>query len=165
MGRITTPAPLRADLDVEDFSCGNYTLDEWLKRRALKNEGIGASRTFVVCEGKSVVGYYALATGAVAQNDAPGKIRRNMPDPIPVIILGRLAVDKKWQNQKLGEDLLQDAIKRIINASVDIGVKAILVHAISERAKTFYLKHGFVESPTNEMTLMLPLSTAGYHLD
>ena len=165
MGKITAPAPLSPDLDVKDFSCGNDTLDELLKRRALKNEGIGASRTFVVCEGKRVVGYYALATGAVAQNDAPGKIRRNMPEPIPVIILGRLAVDIKWQNQKLGEDLLQDAIKRIINASIEIGVKAILEHAISEKAKAFYLKRGFIESPTNEMTLMLPLSSAAYHLD
>ena len=165
MGKITAPVPLRATHFVENFSCGNSVLDEWLKKRALKNEGSGASRTFVVCQGEGVVGYYALATGAVAQIDVPGKIRRNMPEPIPIVVLGRLAVDIRWQNQNLGEDLLQDAIKRIMNASIDVGIKAILVHAISAKANAFYVNRGFIESLTNEMTLLLPLTSSAYHLN
>jgi len=165
MAKITAPVPLRKTHDVTNFSCGILTLDDWLKKRALKNEGRGASRTFVVSEGGNVIGYYALATGAVAQIDAPSKIRRNMPEPIPVIVLARLAVDSRRQNQKLGEDLLQDAIKRILNASIDIGVKAILVHAITDRAKAFYLNRGFIESQTNELTLFLPLASLAYHLN
>lgn len=163
MGRLIPPVPISTNHNFEEFLCGNNTLDHWLKRYALKNENTGASRTFVVCNGNNVVGYYALATGAVDQIDVPGKVRRNMPDPIPVIVLGRLAVDKNWQNQKLGEDLLQDAIKRTINASLEVGIKALLVHAISEKAKMFYLNRGFIESPTNKLTLMLPLKTAIHH--
>lgn len=165
MGRLTAPTPICANFSANVFSCGNETLDDWLKRHALKNETTGASRTFVICDNNNVIGFYALATGAIDQMDAPGKIRRNMPNPIPVIILGRLAVDKKWQNRKLGEDLLQDAIKRTVNTSQHVGVKTLLVHAISEQAKTFYMNRGFIESPTNEMTLMLPLKSIAYHLN
>ena len=164
MAKITAPAPLTARHNVETFSCGDETLNDWLKRHALKNETIGASRTYVICDGKTVIGYYALATGSVEQEDVPGKVRRNMPDPIPVIVLGRLAVDSKWQNQQLGEDLLQDAIKRTVNISIEAGVKALLVHAISDKAKSFYINRGFIESPTNEMTLILPLKSIVAHL-
>lgn len=165
MAKITAPSPLSANHSVETFSCGVDTLDDWLKRRALKNENRGASRTYVVCDSNDVIAYYSLATGSVEQIDAPGNLRRNMPDPIPVIVLGRLAVDTKWQNKKLGEDLLQDAIKRIISIAYEVGVKALLVHAISEEAKSFYINRGFIESPTNEMTLMLSLKSIAHHLD
>ena len=165
MAKITAPIPFTADHNVDAFSCGNDTLDNWLKRHALKNEAIGASRTYVICTDNNVIGYYALATGSVEHEDVPGKVKRNMPDPIPVIILGRLAIDTNWQNQKLGEDLLQDAIKRTINISQDVGIKALLLHAISEKAKAFYINRGFIESPTHEMTLLLPLKSIAHHLD
>jgi len=164
MAKITEPAPLTDTHNIEAFTCGNDTLDDWLKHRALKNENRGASRTYVVCVKNNVIGFYSLATGSVEQIDVPGKIRRNMPDPVPVIILGRLAVDKQWQNQQLGEDLLQDAIKRTINIANQVGVKALLVHAISEKAKLFYINRGFIESPSNELTLMLPLKVISLHL-
>ena len=107
MGEISTPEPITTAHLTEPFSCGIPVLDEWLKRRALKNEVSGASRTFVVCHDRRVIGYYALATGSIRHSDAPGNIRRNMPDPIPVMVLGRLAVDQQWQHAGLGRGLLK----------------------------------------------------------
>lgn len=104
-----------------------------------------------------VVGYYALATGAVALANATGSVRRNMPDPIPVLVLGRLAVDHQAQGIKLGAALLKDAVNRAMAVSENAGVRALLVHALHERARDFYLKYGFGPSPTDSMTLMLRL--------
>lgn len=157
---ISVPTPLNADHDTTSFSCGERTLDDWLKQTALKNQSTGASRTFVTCEGNRVIGYYALATGAVERTDSPGHIRRNMPDPIPVMVLGRLAVDTLYQSRSLGKGLLKDAILRIITVAEHVGVRAILVHAISDEAKQFYIKQGFRESTTNDMTLMISLNEA-----
>ena len=157
---LTAPAPLTAAHNLEPFECGVPVLDDWLKKRGLKNEPAGASRTYVICAGSAVVGYYSLATGAVARDEAPGPVRRNMPDPIPVIVLGRLAIDQRYQNQGLGQALLRDAILRVLQAADIAGVKAILVHAISEEAKRFYLSSGFLESPVAPMTLCLGLEIA-----
>ncbi len=110
------------------------------------------------------MGYYALATGAVEHEGTPGRVRRNMPDPIPVIILGRLAVDQAYQKQRLGKGMLKDAILRVIGVAEQVGIRAILVHAISDEAKQFYLRHGFHESPTNHMTLMITLEEAAAHM-
>ena len=129
-----------------------------------KNEVIGASRTFVVCHDGHVIGYYALATGSVEHRDAPKKIRRNMPDPIPVMVLGRLAVDQQWQHAGLGRGLLKDALLRSVSVSQHAGVKALLVHALSEDAKTFYENNGFLESPLDPMTLAISLRDAAHHL-
>lgn len=123
----------------------------------LKKSGDGASRTFVICQSDRVVGYYALASGSVERLEAPGSIARNMPDPLPVIVLGRLAVDLSMQGQRLGSSLLKDALLRVLKISQDIGVRAVLVHAISEDAKRFYLAYGFQVSPIDAMTLMLPI--------
>lgn len=103
------------------------------------------------------MGYYALAAGAVAHADAPGRIRRNMPDPIPVIVLGRLAVHVDWVGQGIGQGLLKDAVQRTLQTCEQVGARALLCHAIDEAAKTFYLKHGFIASPIHDMTVMLPL--------
>ena len=135
-------------------------LDEWLKKRALANEESGASRTYVVTAGGRVVGYYALATGAVAQQDATGKVRRNMPDPIPVMVLGRLAIDKGYQRRGLGLGLLRDAVLRTLQAASIGGIRAILLHAISEDAKRFYERCGFSESPLDPMTMMVSIADA-----
>jgi len=164
MGEITAPEPITTSHLIESFACGIPVLDEWLKRRALKNEVSGASRSFVVCHNGHVIGYYALATGNVEHRDAPKKIRRNMPDPIPVIVLGRLAVDQQWQHAGLGKGLLKDAVLRSLSVSQQAGVKALLVHALSEDAKTFYKKNGFLESPLDPMTLAISLQDAAHSL-
>ena len=160
MGEITPPEPITTAHNVESFACGVPVLDEWLKRRALKNESSGASRTFVICQDKQVVGYYTLATGSIEHGSAPGKIRRNMPNPIPVMVLGRLAVDQEQQHAGLGRGLLKDAVLRTLTVSQHAGVKALLVHALSEDAKRFYTRSGFLESPFDTMTLMIALQDA-----
>lgn len=135
-------------------------MDEWLRRRALPNEESGASRTYVVCEENRVVGYYALAVGAVTHLSAPGRVKRSMPDPVPVMILGRLAVGLRVQERRIGSGLLRDAILRTMQASEIAGIRAVLVHAISERAQHFYEKSGFIPSSLDPMTLMITLAEA-----
>jgi len=155
---LGSPQPLTASHRLEEFECGEPSLDEWLKRRALANQSSGASRTFVVLdEGGRVRGYYALAAGAVSHESATSRVRRNMPDPVPVIVLGRLAVDRGAQGQQLGAALLQDAVKRAVAVSWDAGVRALLVHALHERARQFYEHYGFRPSPTHHLSLMLRL--------
>lgn len=156
--RLSAPEPIAARHKLEHFDSGEPELDIWLRKRALSNERERASRTFVVCLGDVVVGYYSLAAGSVAHADAPGSIRRNMPQPIPVIVLGRLAVDGSWKGKGVGAGLLKDGTLRAIRISQELGARALLVHAISEPARGFYLRFGFVESPMNRMTLMLNLS-------
>ena len=144
---------------MEDFECGEAILDEWLKRRALANQLSGASRSFVVSnEDGRVCGYYAMAAGAVSHQLATSGVRRNMPDPIPVMVLARLAVDRKAQGLHLGAALLQDAINRALTVAQSVGVRAILVHAQHDKAKSFYEHYGFQPSPIHPMTLMLRLS-------
>ncbi|MCG7984646.1 MAG: GNAT family N-acetyltransferase [Candidatus Thiodiazotropha lotti] len=159
MSTLTAPCPLADHHDLDQFSCGVPALDNWLKKRARSNERSRASRTYVLCIDKRVIGYYALASGSLAAKYAPGKIKRNMPDPIPVMVLGRLAIDKEYQGKKLGDALLRDAILRILQAAEIAGIKAILVHAISEEAKQFYLDRSFIISPAEPMTLILPLES------
>ena len=158
--KLLAPQPLTAVHRVNDFACGEPSLDEWLKRRALNNQQSGASRTFVVVdEADQVLGYYALAAGAVAHQLATGAVRRNMPDPVPVLVLGRLAVDSRVQGIQLGAGMLQDAVNRAISVSQNTGVRALLVQALNEQARGFYQHYGFVPSPHNPMTLMLCLHT------
>jgi GNAT superfamily N-acetyltransferase len=157
---FTPPEKLSAQFDFADFDSGEPVLDEWLHRRAIQNEAAGASRTYVVCAGKKVAAYYSLAVGAVSHAVAPGRVRRNMPDPIPVMILGRLAVDKSFHGQGLGTALLRDAILRTMQAGEIAGIRAILVHALSENAKRFYEGHGFVASPIDPLTVMITLAEA-----
>ena len=163
MGEITPPEPITTEKNVESFACGVPVLDEWLKRRALKNESSGASRTFAGCSDGQVIGYYALATGSVGHRNTPRKVRRNMPAPIPVIVLGRLAIDERWQHAGLGRSLLRDAILRTLSVSQQAGVKALLVHTLSEDAKQFYLRNGFQESPLDPMTLIISLQDAAHN--
>jgi GNAT superfamily N-acetyltransferase len=154
---LSPPCLLTEDCQLDDFACGVDSLDEWLKKRALPNQVNGASRTYVVAEGKRVVGYYCLASGALELSDAPSSIRRKMPNPVPVAILGRLAVDKSCQGNGLGAALLQDAVGRTAQAGGIVGIRGLLVHALSIEAKAFYEHHGFVASPTQPMTLILSL--------
>jgi GNAT superfamily N-acetyltransferase len=133
-------------------------LDTWLTQRALRNQASGASRTFVVCDARRVVAYYALASSAVASDLATGRLRRNMPDPIPVVVLARLAVDRSYQGLGLGRALMQDAGRRVLNAADAIGIRGLLVHALDETAKEFYERLGFDSSPLDPMTLMITLA-------
>ncbi|HEX9756783.1 MAG TPA: GNAT family N-acetyltransferase [Nitrospiria bacterium] len=158
--KISEPERLTPKHKISKFDCGVEELDDWLRRRALANEETGGSRTYVVCIGTRVVGYYALANGAVAQEMTTGKIRRNMPDPVPVMILGRLAVDQAYQGRGIGQGLLRDAVLRTLQASEIAGIRVLLVHAISEDARQFSEKWGFATSPVDPMTLMITLKEA-----
>jgi len=155
---VTAPEPLAAHHNVESFSSGVDGLDQWLKRRALRNQTTGASRTYVACDGTRVLAYYALASSAITADGAPGRFRRNMPDPIPMVVLGRLAVDRSQQGKGLGRALMRDAGQRVIQAADTIGIRGVLVHALSVEAKAFYERIGFEPSPLDPMMLMVTLS-------
>ena len=159
MGEITPPEPITSAHVLTDFDCGVDSLNDWLKRQALKNDISRASRTFVACKDLQVIGFYALAAGSINRKEAPGKIKRNMPEPIPVMILGRLAKDLHWQQNGIGRGLLKDAVLRTIKAAKHAGIRALVVHTLSEDARNLYLQHGFQESPLNHFTLMLPLTS------
>ena len=156
--QLSAPQPLLAAHRIDEFACGEALLDEWLKRRAMANQLSGASRTFVVTDqNRRVHGYYALAVGAVSHQMATTAVRRNMPDPVPVIVLGRLAVDHRAHGLKLGASLLQDAVKRAATVAQNAGVRALLVHALHDQAKAFFEHYGFQVSPVHPLTLMLRL--------
>ncbi len=157
---INAPEHLNTGHDFSEFDSEVPALDEWLKRRALANEDGGASRTYVLCAAGRVIAYYALAMGDVALQAATGRARRNMPDPIPVMVLGRLAVDKAYQGKGLGRALLRDAVLRTLQAAALGGIRAILVHAISDEAKRFYASCGFAPSPLDPMMLMITVADA-----
>ncbi len=155
---LTRPEPLADTHDLTAFDSGVASLDDWLRRRARANQISGASRTFVLAEDRRVVGYYALASGAIAVGASVGRFRRNMPDPIPVAVLGRLALDRSQQGRGLGRALFRDCALRVSQAADAIGIRGIVVHAISEEAKAFYLALGFDPSPQEPMTLMITLA-------
>ncbi|MBK6742545.1 MAG: GNAT family N-acetyltransferase [Hydrogenophilales bacterium] len=155
---VSAPEPLAVHHDIEAFASGVASLDTWLKRRALKNQHSGASRTFVACEGRRVMANYALASSAITVEEASGRLRRNMPNPIPVVVLERLAVDKAWQGRELGRALVRDAALRVIQAADTIGIRGVITHALSSEAKAFYEQVGFESSPLDPMTLMITLA-------
>ena len=158
LGALVAPVPITAEHDTALFHCRHDTLNQWLRRRAMANASSGATRTYVVCaESNRVVGYYALAAGSLDVELAPSRLRRNMPNPLPVVVLGRLAVDDTWSGRGLGGGLLKDAVLRSLQGADLIGACALLCHAIDADAKAFYARHGFVASPTQELTMMLGL--------
>jgi GNAT superfamily N-acetyltransferase len=155
---LAPPKLLTEAHELSGFSCGVPSLDDWLMRRALPNQASGASRTFVLCDGEKLAGYYALASGGVHVIEATGRFRRNMPDPIPVAVLGRLAVGRAYQGKGIGRALFRDAGLRVLHAAGSIGIRGILVHALSDDARAFYLALGFDPSPFDPMTLMITLA-------
>ncbi|MEX2263520.1 MAG: GNAT family N-acetyltransferase [Bryobacteraceae bacterium] len=155
---ISPPEPLADSHQAGDFASGEASLDDWLKRRARANQASGASRTYVICEGERVIGYYALASGALTVKSAPGRFKRNMPDPIPVVVLARLAVDHGYQGRGLGRAMFRDAAYRVVQAADAIGIRGIVVQAISEEARKFYLALGFDPCTDEPMTLVVTLS-------
>jgi GNAT superfamily N-acetyltransferase len=156
----SAPRPLREADELATFDCGEPSLDDYLRRRALANHVQGASRCFVTCRGRLVAGYYALASGSVEHAHAPGRVRRNMPDPVPVILLSRLAVDIREQGNGLGKHLLRDAITRCVGVAEQVGVRATLVHALHGGARRFYAQFDFEPSPTDPLHLMLSMKDA-----
>lgn len=159
-GYYSTPRAITETDGVATFDSGEPALDDYLRKRALANHIAGASRCFVTCCEGRVAGYYALASSSVMRAACPGRVRKNTPDPIPVILLGRLAVDRKDQSMGLGSQLLRDAITRCVVAGHSIGVRAILVHALHEEARAFYLHFDFEPSPTDRLHLMLLMKDA-----
>lgn len=156
--RFAAPVPLAGHHQTDAFACGTESLDIWLKRRALKNQMQGASRTYVVCDGHQVVAYYALASGVVACHEATGRLRRNMPDPIPVVMLGRLAVDLNMHGQGFGRALVRDAGMRVQQAADIIGIRGMTVQALTNEAKVFYEHLGFEPSGLDPRLLMISLA-------
>lgn len=158
-GRLSAPVPLSGDHDFAGFDCGEPALNDWLKHRALQNESRFA-RTYVVSDGGRVVAYFCIAAGAVERGAAPGRVRRNAPDMIPVSVIGRLAVDRGYAGRGLGADILADALRRIAAASRSIGIGAVLVQAKDEAAKRFYMACAeWIEHPADSRTLFLPIET------
>ena len=157
------PVPLTAEHRIEGFDCGKPKLTDWLKAHALDNES-RASRTYVVVANSGpkagdVVGYYTLATGGVAISEMPRKLRHNLPNPVPVMLLGRLAVDLHHQKKRIGPAMLHEAMQRTLDISQSAGVRAIMVHAIDDDAVTFYMKYGFLLFPVDSRTMFLPIET------
>lgn len=143
---------------IDAFDCGNEHLNRFLKRHALLNQLNGTSTTFVGLVDQMVVGYYALAAGAVTHEEAPERVRAGLPKyPIPVTLLARLAVDRQWHNQGIGKALLRDAMLRTLNVATEMGICAILVHAKNDAAKAFYEHFNFLPSPTDPLHLFIAL--------
>jgi GNAT superfamily N-acetyltransferase len=155
-GSFTRPTPILPEHTIMDFDCGEESLNRWLQPSALKSERKSA-RTYVSCVEARAVAYSCLSAGSIDHLSVPGRIRRNMPNPIPVILLGRIAVDQRYQGHGLGRLMFRDAMLRTARASLEIGIRAMLVHALNEKAMRFYLKAGFLESPIDPMILMLPI--------
>lgn len=158
--KFSAPTSLIKAHDISKFFCGEPSLDDWLRQRAMKNENSGATRTYVVCSGNEVAGYYSLAVGSIEHQFASGNIKRNMPQPIPVMILARLAVNRQYTGQNIGTAMLRDALLRTLQAADIAGIRALLVHALSERAAVFYRERGFVASPFDPLVLFLTLDHA-----
>jgi len=157
--KLSAPVLLTAQHELAEFDCGEPALNDWLKQRALKNES-RFSRTYVVCDGNAVVAYFCIAAGSVERAAAPGTVRRNAPDVIPVSIIGRLAVSRAYAGRGLGADILSDALRRIAVASRSIGIRAVLVQAKDDKAKQFYMACAeFIEHPADSRTLFLPMDT------
>lgn len=159
---LRPPAPLTAEHRVEAFNCGVEVLDQWLRRYALRNQQAGAARSFVVAdEEHNVVGYYSLAAGSVDHVTATSRAKKGLArHPIPVMVLARLAVDRRYQGRKLGAGLLRDAILRTLAVSEQAGVRALLVHAKNDTARRFYARYGFEPSPIDPLVMMLLIKDA-----
>lgn len=164
-GRLSKPVPLRDGHSVQSFSCGRPQMDDWLKGHAKKAIETNTARTFVVCRGtKRVVGYYSLVAGAVERDSTPRVLRRNSPDPIPVIVLARLAVDESEKGKGIGSALLAEAMKRTVQASSLIGARALIIHALDDKAAQFYENRGFRRMQAGSETMYLPIQDIAENL-
>lgn len=157
-GELSPPELLSDHHVIDDFDCGETSLNDWLRRRGLQNQASGASRTYVACtRSRIVAGYYCLSASMISHAAAIGSVRRNMPDPVPMMLLGRLAADVKWRGQGIGPALMKDAVLRTLEVSESVGVRGLMVHALSEQAKRFYKGWDFQESPVDPSNFMILL--------
>jgi len=158
---LAPPEPLDTHHRLEEFDCGKPALTDWLLRHARQAQGSGSARTFVVCDGDRVAGYFSLTVGQIDTLEAPERIRRGMGQyPIPLVILARLAVDLDYQGQGLGFSMLQDAIRRTMAIAEQAGIRALLTHPINADAEAFYRRFGFEPTPVHERQLILLLKDA-----
>jgi GNAT superfamily N-acetyltransferase len=147
---------LTQDHDLSEFDCGNPQLNNWLRRFAWPNQRAETAKTYVAHQQNRVVGYHALAAGSVLKHEAPERIAQGIANhPVGLILLARLAVDQSEKGKGLGKALLRDALARIAQAADVVGVRAVLVHAIDDAARKFYLHHGFQASPVDPFQLMM----------
>lgn len=156
---IAEPVRLNSQHNLSKFDCGNHRLTYWLKRHALTNQNASSTYTFVIEESAFVVGYYAFSIGSVAYIEAPGRVQAGMPArfEIPIFLLARLAVSQSHQRQKLGQRLLRHAIKRAIEITKLAPLKAIVLDALDEDAKSFYSKFDFQTWPVDQLRMWLPI--------
>jgi GNAT superfamily N-acetyltransferase len=156
---VRPPEALNDRHDIAGFDCGKPELNRWLAERARSSEGRTA-RTFVVSDAGHVVAFYSLSTGSIIRSELPRKLRHDTPEAVPILVMGRLAVDLRSQGRGLGKALLRDAIMRALSISAEVGFLALVVHVIDESAIPFYTSNSFIPSPTNPRTFVLPLATA-----
>ena len=162
---LTAPQPLAAHHLLEGFDCGKPALSQWLARHARQAQGSGSARTFVVCDGDRIAGYFSLTAGQIDTQQAPARVRQGMGQyPIPVVLLARLAVDAAYQGQGIGAGMLQDAIGRTLGIAQQAGIRALLTHPIDEQADAFYRRFGFEPTPLQERQLILLLKDARRHI-
>jgi len=153
---LTGPEKLARHHELDAFSCGVESLDHWLKRFAYTNQQSDLTTTYVVHRKNKVVGYYSLTAGSVNREDAPLRVAKGAPNhPIGVVLLARLAVHESEKGAGLGRALLKDALVRSASAADIIAVRAVLVHALNEEARQFYMRFDFEASPVHPLHLML----------
>ena len=158
---MKAPVPLADMHSIDQFDCRNVVMNHWLKERARANQESGATRTFVVCDDDEIVaGYYALAVGSCRRADAPGTISRGMPEPVPMMILARLAVDCRVQKLGLARQLVANAVMRTLHVAEHAGVRGLMVSAIDPVAAAYYGRLGFIRAKHSEDILMLRLKVA-----
>jgi GNAT superfamily N-acetyltransferase len=156
---LDTPTLLTDAHNLDHFNSGEPVLDEWLRVRALSNLESGASRTYVICPKatKNVVGFFSLSMGQILASEVIGSMRRNMPNKIPAVVLGRLAIDLAWQGKGVGRALLAEVMRRSLRASEEVSARLVIVHAISPAAENFYKHHGFTRLPVEAPMLAIDL--------
>ena len=158
-GAYQAPVPIDPKHRLDEFDCGKPPLDDWLQAHALENEG-KASRTYVVADASlRVSAYYTLALGSVIRTEVPRKMRHGLPNPVPVMVLGRLAVDRRHGGRGLGPAMLKEAMQRTLMVEQQAGALALIVHAIDDEAVGFYAKYGFQVFPAGSRTMFLPVAT------
>lgn len=160
MSGYSIPRPIVSQDDLDSFECGEADLNEYLRKRAIANHRGGAGTCYITEKDGRVVGYFVITMGSVQRVDATHRVGNFMPDPVPVVLLARLAVDQKEQGHRLGAQLLRAAIVKSVEVSELIGARAILVHALHDRARTFYQHFGFEASPTDPLHLFLLMKDA-----
>jgi GNAT superfamily N-acetyltransferase len=149
---------LRPDHPIESFDCGREELNRYLQRFAWQNQQAGAAQTYIGLAGDAIIGYYTLAVGHVTREEAPERLAKGLArHPVPIMLLARLAVDRRWQAQGVGKALLKDAMLRTLQAADIAGIRAFAVHAKDEEARRFYLKFDFIPSPSDPMHLLVLL--------